>query len=173
MRVLLVEDDNLIGTMVRLNLEQEGYKVDWQRNGEDGVIAAKDARFDVILLDIGLPGITGIAAAKQIRRASVGTPIVMLTARDDTQSKVSALDSGADDYLCKPFDMAELLARVRAQIRRSTGSLEVATDAELTMGQARIEIERRALQTPDGQWHELSDKEMVLLQFLAKTPAKP
>ncbi len=172
MRVLLVEDDNLIGTMVRLNLEQEGYKVDWQRNGEDAVSAAKEQRFDVILLDIGLPGMTGIAAAKQIRRASIGTPIVMLTARDDTQSKVSALDSGADDYLCKPFDMAELLARVRAQIRRSTGSLEVATDAELTMGQARIEIERRALQTPDGQWHELSDKEVVLLQFLAKNPGK-
>lgn len=171
-RILLCEDDHLIGTMVRLNLQQDGYEVDWRKTGEDAVEALGGARFDVILLDIGLPGISGIEVARTVRRQGVGTPILMLTARDDTESKVQALDSGADDYLSKPFDMAELLARVRAQIRRSQGSLEIASNAELRMGGARVDSERRALQTDDGVWHDLSDKELVLLQFLAKNPGR-
>lgn len=172
MRVLLVEDDNLIGTMVRLNLEQDGYKVDWHKTGEGALQAIKGQRFDIVLLDIGLPGISGIEVAKHFRKQGVNTPILMLTARDDVDSKVSALDGGADDYLAKPFDMAELLARVRAQIRRSTGTLEVPTDQELMVGQAKLNLERRALQTSDGQWHELSDKEAVLLQFIARNPGR-
>lgn len=144
MRVLLVEDDPLIGTMVRLNLQQEGYEVDWQRTGELGQIAATSTGFDVILMDIGLPGQSGIDTARQVRAAGVGTPIVMLTAREDVQAKVQALDSGADDYLCKPFDMAELLARVRAQVRRSRGSVGVTNDQ-------RVAHEAPSLQTADGQ----------------------
>lgn len=171
-RILLCEDDHLIGTMVRLNLQQDGYEVDWRKTGEAAVEALGGARFDVILLDIGLPGLSGIDVARTVRRQGVGTPILMLTARDDTESKVQALDSGADDYLSKPFDMAELLARVRAQIRRSQGSLEIASNAELRMGGARVDSERRALQTDDGVWHDLSDKELVLLQFLAKNPGR-
>jgi DNA-binding response OmpR family regulator len=171
-RILLCEDDHLIGTMVRLNLQQDGYEVDWRKTGEAAVEALGGARFDVILLDIGLPGISGIEVARIVRRQGVGTPILMLTARDDTESKVQALDSGADDYLSKPFDMAELLARVRAQIRRSQGSLEIASNAEIRMGGAKVDSERRALQTDDGAWHDLSDKELVLLQFLAKNPGR-
>lgn len=172
MRVLLVEDDALIGTMVRLNLQQEGYDVDWQRTGEAGLQSAAGARFDVILMDIGLPGQSGLDTARQVRGRGIGTPIVMLTARDDVQSKVSALDGGADDYLCKPFDMAELLARVRAHVRRSQGSLELPTDQLLALGQARIDLARHALQTPDGQWHELTDKETALAQLLARHPGR-
>jgi DNA-binding response OmpR family regulator len=172
MRVLLVEDDALIGTMVRLNLQQEGYDVDWQRTGEAGLQSAAGARFDVILMDIGLPGQSGLDTARQVRGRGIGTPIVMLTACDDVQSKVSALDGGADDYLCKPFDMAELLARVRAHVRRSQGSLELPTDQLLALGQARIDLARHALQTPDGQWHELTDKETALAQLLARHPGR-
>lgn len=158
--------------MVRLNLEQDGYEVLWHRAGEPALAALLGSRFDLVLLDIGLPGWSGIETARRIRQAGVGTPILMLTARDDVQSKVQALDGGADDYLCKPFDMPELLARVRAQIRRSQGTLEVPTDKELRLGHARIDLERRALQTPDGQWHELSDKEAALVQLIARNPGR-
>ena len=172
MRVLLVEDDNLIGTMVRLNLEQDGFTVEWQRTGEAASGALKNGRFDCVLLDIGLPGITGIDVAKQARKLGIGTPIIMLTARDELDSKVQALDYGADDYMCKPFEMKELLARVRAHIRRSQGSLEVPTDQELQIGLASVNLERRALRTPDGQVHELSDKEAYFLALLHKNPSR-
>ncbi len=172
MRLLLVEDDQLIGTMVRLNLSQEGYEITWHKNGEDALVALKASRYDLILLDIGLPGRSGIETARAARNYGVGTPILMLTARDDVQSKVNALDAGADDYLTKPFDMAELLARVRAQIRRSQGTLEVPTDREVTLGEARVDLERRALQTAHGEWHELSDKEAALVRFLARNPGR-
>jgi DNA-binding response OmpR family regulator len=172
MRVLLIEDDQLIGTMVRLNLEQDGYDVQWQRSGEGGLRDLEAARFDCVLLDIGLPGISGTEVAKRARRQGVGTPIVMLTARDDVETKVTALDAGADDYMCKPFNMAELLARVRAHIRRSQGSLEVATDAEIAVGLVRVNLERRALRLADGSWQDLSDKEAELLKFLARNPGR-
>jgi len=172
MRILLVEDDLLIGTMVRLNLEQDGYQVDWQRSGEQGLLAVAGTRFDAILLDIGLPGQSGVETARALRNQGVGTPIVMLTARDDTATKVAALDSGADDYLCKPFDMRELLARVRAQIRRSQGSLEVPSAGEVRVGECRLDSTRRAVQTRDGAWHDVSDKEVDLLQLLARHPGR-
>ncbi len=172
MRVLLVEDDNLIGTMVRLNLEQDGYAVDWQRSGEAALQTLRGGRFDCLLLDIGLPGMSGIDVAKQARKLGVNTPILMLTARDETDSKVQALDYGADDYLCKPCEMTELLARVRAHIRRSQGSLEVPTDQELKIGLATVNMERRALTTSDGVVQELSDKEAVLLALLHKNPGR-
>ena len=169
-RILLCEDDQLIGTMVRLNLEQDGYGVEWQRSGEAALESMKQQRFDLMLLDIGLPGMSGLDVARASRAAGVGTPIVMLTARDDLETKVQALDGGADDYLCKPFDMAELLARVRAQIRRSQGSLEVATEAELQIGMARVDFDRRTLLDQAGTSFELTDKEVELLQFLVRNP---
>ncbi len=169
-RILLCEDDQLIGTMVRLNLEQDGYGVEWQRSGEAALELLTQQRFDLMLLDIGLPGMSGLDVARASRAAGVGTPIVMLTARDDLETKVQALDGGADDYLCKPFDMAELLARVRAQIRRSQGSLEVATEAELQIGMARVDFDRRTLRDQAGAEFELTDKEVELLQFLVRNP---
>lgn len=169
-RILLCEDDHLIGTMVRLNLEQDGFGVDWQRSGEGALACLGEQRYDLMLLDIGLPGISGLDVARSARASGVGTPIVMLTARDDLETKVQALDGGADDYLCKPFDMAELLARVRAQIRRSQGSLEVATEAELAIGQARVDFDRRVLWDGAGTQFELTDKEVELLQFLVRNP---
>jgi DNA-binding response OmpR family regulator len=89
MRLLLVEDDTLIGTMVRLNLEQDGYEVVWHRSGEAGFEAIQGGRFDLVLLDIGLPGWSGIETARRMRKAGIGTPVLMLTARDELQSKVA------------------------------------------------------------------------------------
>ena len=172
MHLLLIEDDPLIGTMVRLNLRAQGYTVAWKTSGEAGLDVLRGDRVDLILLDVGLPGCDGIETAQRIRAAGIGTPILMLTARDDVPSKVAALAAGADDYLCKPFDLDELLARVQALIRRSQGSLEVPADQELRIGQARLNLARRALQSPDGTWHALSDKEAALLRFLARHPGR-
>jgi DNA-binding response OmpR family regulator len=172
MRILLVEDDNLIGTMVRLNLEQEGFGVDWHRSGEAGLQAVHGTRYDLMLLDIGLPGKSGIEVAKELRKQGVGTPVLMLTARDDVQSKVSALDGGADDYLTKPFQMPELIARVRAQIRRSQGSLEVPSDQVVQVGGATVDATRRVVKTRDGVEAQLSDKELALLLLFARNPSR-
>ncbi len=171
-RILLVEDDQLIGTMVRLNLAQEGFEVHWLQSAEPALAAVAERRFDALLLDITLPGMSGIELARQLRAQGLGTPILMLTARDDTATKVEALDGGADDYVSKPFDIAELIARVRAQIRRSQGSLEVSSDLEIEMGRARIDIERRTIAAVDGSTVDLSAKELKLLQLFARNPRK-
>jgi len=172
-RILVVEDDPLISTMVRLNLEQDGYHVELHSTADGARAALDEHRFDAILLDLGLPDGSGIEVARQARRGGIGTPILVLTARDDIDSKVQALDSGADDYLCKPFDMPELLARVRAHIRRSQHGLQVASEHELAIGRGRLDIERRALCSAQGRWIDLNDKEVVLLQFLAGNPRRP
>ena len=172
MRILLVEDDHLIGTMVRLNLETEGYAVTWHPNGEAAMATFAHDRFDLLVLDIGLPGKSGIDVARAARKLGIGTPILMLTARDDTDSKVAALDGGADDYLCKPFSMPELLARVRAQIRRSQGSLEVPTDQIVHVGGAAVDAQRHVVRARGGEESDLSDKELSLLLLLARNPGK-
>ena len=120
MRVLLVEDNSLVGTMLRVNLVQEGFDVDWHTTGESAVAALAEKPYDLALLDIGLAGISGIDVAAHIRERGLETPIIMLTARDDLDTRVEALGRGADDYLAKPFDLPELIARVRAHIRRSS-----------------------------------------------------
>lgn len=172
-RILLVEDDPLIGTMVRLNLEQDGYHVQSCRSADEARAAMAAHRFDAILLDLGLPDGSGIDLARRWRRDGVGTPILVLTARDDVDTKVQALDGGVDDYLCKPFDMPELLARVRAHIRRSQHGLQAASENELAIGRGRLDLQRRALCSAQGQWIDLNDKEVELLQFLARNPRKP
>ena len=171
-RVLLVEDDQLIGTMVQLNLEQEGFEVEWLQAAEPALPLMNERRFDALLLDINLPGMSGIELARELRRQGHGTPIVMLTARDDTASKVEALESGADDYVAKPFDIAELVARVRAQIRRSQGVLEVASDRELDIGGAKVDVERRTIRAIDDTLIDLSGKELKLLQLFVRNPRR-
>jgi len=118
-KVLLVEDEELIGEMVKLNLEEEGCDATWIKNGQDVLATATTSCFDLILLDVMLPGKDGVSLARELREARVRAPILMLTALSGTEDKVRGLDAGADDYLIKPFDMAELLARVRALLRRA------------------------------------------------------
>lgn len=119
-RVLLIEDEDLVGTMVQLNLQSEGYEVEWIRDGREGLARAESEDFALILLDIALPGLSGIEILRELRRQGRETPVLMLTARAEVAAKVEAFDIGTDDYLTKPFDLSELCARVRALTRRRT-----------------------------------------------------
>ncbi|EKD75691.1 MAG: PmrA [uncultured bacterium] len=118
MRILLVEDDELLGDGVRVGLNHYGHVVDWVKDGTMALRAIKTDTFDVIVLDIGLPNISGLSVLKEARAEGVTTPVLILTALDSTDDRVKGLDSGADDYLTKPFDLEELLARLRALHRR-------------------------------------------------------
>lgn len=171
-RILLVEDDELIGTMVQLNLGHEGYDVTWLKRGDVVAEVTQNHDFDAILLDIDLPGRRGVDVARDLRAAGLGTPIIMLTALDATASKVAALDAGADDYVCKPFDMAELFARVRAQIRRGQAAIDPGSTTNLTIGDAAVDRHAKTLTTKRGEIVTLSDKELAFLLLLARWPAR-
>ena len=121
MRLLLVEDDDLLGDAVKTGLTQFGYVVDWLKDGESARAAVKSESFEVIILDLGLPKLSGLGFLQAIRHEGNTTPVIILTARESIEDRVKGLDSGADDYLVKPFDLNELGARVRALLRRSTG----------------------------------------------------
>lgn len=121
MRILLVEDDHLLGDTVKRALEAEGYAADWLREGNLALAALKAETYDLAVLDLRLPGQTGIEILRSMRAQHMETPVLVLTACDDLRDKVDVLDSGADDYLTKPFEMDELFARVRSLLRR-TGS---------------------------------------------------
>lgn len=118
MRILLVEDDELLGDGVRAGLVHYGYAVDWLKDGQSALHALQYEKFDIIVLDLGLPKVSGLDVLDKIRRAGNNTPVLVLTARDTTQDRVKGLDTGADDYLTKPFDLDELCARLRALQRR-------------------------------------------------------
>jgi len=118
-RILLVEDEMLIGTMVRINLEMEGYEVDWIRDGQEASEVVASGSHDLLILDIRLPGRSGLDLVADARAAGVASPILVLTALAGVETKVRGLERGADDYLTKPFDVAELLARVKALLRRA------------------------------------------------------
>ena len=124
MRLLLVEDDELLGDAVKTGLTQYGYIVDWLTDGEAARSALKSHEFELIILDLGLPKLSGSKLLQAIRQEKNATPVIILTARDSLESRVSSLDNGADDYITKPFDLSELNARVRALIRRSHGRAE-------------------------------------------------
>lgn len=121
MRLLLVEDDEFLGDAVKTGLIQLGYIVDWLKDGESARSALRSESFELIILDLGLPKLSGISLLQTIRHEGNATPVIILTARESVESRVKGLDSGADDYLVKPFDLNELGARVRALVRRSQG----------------------------------------------------
>lgn len=121
MRLLLVEDDELLGDAVKAGLTQFGYVVDWLKDGEAARAAVKSESFELIILDLGLPKLSGLAFLQSIRQDGNATPVIILTARETVGDRIKGLDSGADDYMTKPFDMNELSARVRALVRRSQG----------------------------------------------------
>ena len=126
MRLLLVEDDELLGDAVKAGLTQFGYVVDWLKDGESARGALRTESFELIILDLGLPKLSGIGLLQSIRQDGNATPVIILTARESVESRVKGLDSGADDYIIKPFDLNELSARVRALIRRSQGRADTA-----------------------------------------------
>lgn len=124
MRLLLVEDDKMLGGSLKKALEKHAYGVDWVQDGESALLSIESSPFAVVVLDINLPKISGIEVLKAIRAKKNKVPVIALTARDTAMQKVEGLDSGADDYLVKPFDLEELLARLRSLVRRSEGRAE-------------------------------------------------
>ena len=162
MRILIVEDEKSLAEVIKKGLQEEDYAVDVAYNGEDGLFMAENEPSDLIILDIMLPIVDGMTILKKIRKAGVRTPVLMLTAKDALTDKVSGLDSGADDYLTKPFLFEELLARIRALLRRNseakTSMIEI---GDLVINMDSHEVKRR------GRNISLSAKEYVLLEFLA------
>jgi two-component system, OmpR family, alkaline phosphatase synthesis response regulator PhoP len=167
-KILLVEDEDLVGTMVRLNLESAGYQVVWIRNGTEAAERAASETFDVILLDITLPGMSGLSVLRGLRKGGVETPVMMLTARSDVPTKVEALDFGADDYLPKPFDVEELLARVNALLRRSRAERTIPSDQIVRIGEHDINLETRSAGSSEGNVI-LSEKEAALVRLLLRS----
>ncbi len=121
MRLLIVEDDAALGEMLRGRLQGKGFAVDWVADGKEGLFNAREYPYDLAVVDLGLPGISGIELIRRLRAAGSRIPVLILTARDRWQDKVEGLDAGGDDYLAKPFHFEELLARINALIRRSGG----------------------------------------------------
>ena len=165
MRLLLVEDDAMIGEAVRAGLRQEGFTVDWVRAAEAGDAALKAEAYALLLLDLGLPRKSGLDWLGELRRRGERLPVLILTARDAVADRVSGLDSGADDYMVKPFDLDELSARVRALLRRQSGRAEpMLRHGELTLNPATHEA------TYKGEAIALSAREFALLAALLERP---
>ncbi|MES2017495.1 MAG: response regulator transcription factor [Pseudomonadota bacterium] len=165
MRVLLVEDDAMIGTVIQHALRDASYAVDWVNDGPRALLAMEALSYGLVLLDIGLPKLDGMAVLKRMRAASNDVPVVMLTARDATEDRVAGLDGGADDYLVKPFAMSELLARMRAVVRRKQSTAAPL----LSNGIATLDPATRVA-CVQGQEVRLTAREFSLLQALMLRP---
>jgi two-component system, OmpR family, copper resistance phosphate regulon response regulator CusR len=163
MRILVVEDNPRISSFLRKGLEEEGYAVETAASGDEAHLKALEQEFDAGIVDVMLPGRSGIDLVRELRDAGRGFPILMLTARDRTENKIEGLDAGADDYLTKPFDFTELTARVRALLRRSSGaSTPVLRAGELELDPATREVRRQGEPIP------LTPKEYALLEYLLR-----
>lgn len=163
MRILVIEDEHRIANTIKKGLEQERYAVDVAYSGTDGYDLAAGEEYDCIILDLLLPGMDGITICKELRKNKIHTPILMLTAKGQTQDKVEGLDAGADDYLTKPFSFEELLARIRALIRRPKTSLnDVLIVEDLQLDTKHYEVKR------SGKQIQLSSKEFSLLEYLMR-----
>lgn len=161
MRILLVEDDSLLGEGLLLGLQRDNQSVDWVKNGESALTAMASTPYDVVILDIGLPKMSGLEVLKKTRKLGQQTPVLILTAQDAVTDRVSGLDAGADDYLTKPFELTELNARLRALVRRSRGQ------TEQTIRYGDIELNPAAhTVTHQSQPVQLSRREFAMLEAL-------
>ena len=164
MRLLLAEDDAQLGKTLLKGLRQESYAVDIVADGENAVYQALINEYDVIILDVMMPRRDGFSVCREIRRNGTTTPVLMLTARDTVADKITGLDAGGDDYLTKPFEFAELLARLRALLRRRTTDLLA---AEVRVGNLRVNMASHSVDRA-GRSIVLTTKEFALLAFLAR-----
>ena len=165
MRVLLVEDDPMIGDSLRKGLRMEGFTVDWVQDGRSAELAVETTHYALVLLDLGLPKKDGLSVLQGWRERGSTVPVLILTARDAVPDRVAGLDGGADDYLVKPFDLTELLARMRALLRRQAGR---ARDL-IEVGALRLDPVAHAVEYR-GQPVQLSAREFALLHALAESP---
>jgi len=168
MRILIVEDNPRIASFLRKGLAEEGYSVETACDGDDGLRKAIEQDFDAAVVDVMLPGRSGIEMVRELREAGKAFPILMLTARDRTENKIEGLDAGADDYLTKPFDFTELTARLRALMRRSSGvTSPVLKAGDVELDPATREVRRR------GEVATLTPKEYALLEYLLRNVNRP
>ena len=163
MRILLVEDESKVGNALCEGLRAEGYEVVWAQTGEDGFYQASSCTFDLVLLDIMLPGRDGIEILGALRKQGLHAPVLLLTAKDAIEDRVSGLDAGADDYLVKPFAFAELSARVRALLRRNKPE----PTAQLSIASLEIDLLKRMV-SREGHRIDLTAREFELLEYLAR-----
>lgn len=168
MRLLLAEDDTMIGKSVQLGLKREGYAVDWARDGVAAELALANGVYDLLLLDLGLPRMDGMSLLARLRARKQDLPVIILTARDAVSDRVKGLDSGADDYLVKPFDLDELSARIRALTRRKEGRAEPVID----LGGLQVNTATREVRV-NGAQVLLSAREYALLSALLERPGAP
>jgi two-component system OmpR family response regulator len=183
MRLLLVEDDVMVASGIKLGLSDAGYAVDWVGSAERALEVTKSEAFDLAVVDIGLPLMDGLALTQRLRQGGHAMPVLILTARDALQDRVQGLDMGADDYMVKPFELPELLARLRALLRRS----QAATSATLTFGSLELDTAHRqacirppAQTTADGESVlpptipiELGPREWTVMEYLLLQAPKP
>lgn len=185
MRLLLVEDDVMVASGIKLGLSDAGYAVDWVGSAERALEVTTSESFDLALIDIGLPAMDGLQLTQRLRQRGHSMPVLILTARDALQDRVQGLDMGADDYMIKPFELPELLARLRALLRRS----QAATSATLTFGPLELDTAKRlacirkesdAMQSPFGAHSaastvaiELGPREWTVMEYLLLQAPKP
>jgi two-component system, OmpR family, response regulator QseB len=165
MRVLIVEDDPMIGRAVADGLQHDGYAVDWVHDGVAAELALKHGPYDLAVLDLGLPRKDGFEVLKALRRARIEVPVLVITARDAVADRIAGLDHGADDYLVKPFDLDELLARARAVVRRRAGR----ASSEVSFGALTLDPKKREVSFR-GARVELSAREFAVLEALMREP---
>jgi two-component system response regulator QseB len=165
MRLLLIEDDAMIGRAVRLGLVQAGFTVDWITDGHSGQAAVANGVYDALVLDLGLPRIDGLSLLQQLRARRDTVPVLIISARDTVPDRIAGLNAGADDYLLKPFDLDELIARVRALLRRHAG----AASSAVTVGALSLDPVQRVV-TQAGREVALTGKEFALLEALMRRP---
>jgi two-component system copper resistance phosphate regulon response regulator CusR len=167
MRILVIEDEKKVARFIKKGLEEEGYAVDLASDGEEGLARVLDPVHDLIILDIALPKIDGLQVLKKLRERKVPTPVLLLTVRAAIEDKVLGLDSGADDYLTKPFAFQELLARIRALLRR-----KAETGPPLLQVEDLVLDPSRRLVTRGGERIDLTSKEFALLEYLMRNAGR-
>lgn len=170
MKILVVDDEKLLVKGIKFNLQNEGYQVECAYDGATAVELARSGNFDLIILDLMMPEMDGLEACMRIREFS-NVPIIMLTARSEDTDKIIGFESGADDYVTKPFNILELKARIRAMLRRAGSSTQGKTDSTITVGDITLDTEQR-IAIRDGVSVDLTAKEYDLIELLMKNPRR-
>jgi two-component system OmpR family response regulator len=168
MRVLVVEDDNKIASFVVKGLKQSGFAVDRCADGEDALVFARSAPFDVAVVDVMIPKLDGLKLIQQMRKEGIRTPVIILSAKASVDDRVKGLQAGGDDYLTKPFAFSELLARIQALIRRSSNAAE---PTKISVGDLSLDLLSREVKR-GGQTIELQSREFSLLEYLMRNPGR-